>query len=46
MNRNVRNRIGRVRAKAEVAPQQSWSPEIIGSLLLILALLSTAGVIG
>ena len=46
MTRNARDRIGRARAKAAVAPQQTWSPEIVGALLLVIAVLSTAGILG
>jgi hypothetical protein len=46
MNRQVRERILRHQARVEVAPQRSWSPEIVGFILLVAAVLSTAGVIG
>jgi hypothetical protein len=46
MNRQARERILRHQARVDVAPQQSWSPEIVGFLLIVVAVLSTAGIIG
>ncbi len=46
MTRDVRDRIVRARARADVASRQTWEPEIVGAVLLLLAVLSTAGLLG
>jgi hypothetical protein len=46
MSRKVRELALRQQAQAKVLPRRSWGPEIAGVGLIVLAVLSSAGVIG
>ena len=46
MSRKVRELALRQQAQVRVLPMTTWAPELVGVVLLAVAVLSTAGVIG
>ena len=43
MSRKVRNRMQRHQSQVRVAARKTWAPEIAGLLLVIVAVLNSAG---